>query len=227
MKKLFFSIFILACLSGHTQKISFNNELDLLCKTYSEEASVIPEERRATLDGIAKQLSKKKLILFTCRTNSRRTVMLQTWAQTSFYYYSLWDKIAFSIGDTITDVYPGVAETLSESGFICTPLENTESNGYIVTISYGYENIILSKKELGFIDTAKVSVVKICYGDETSDIAESHSHMGLPYQSPRPFENTPQEKQKYTELNRQIAIEMLYMAGRTKLFIAENKATSK
>jgi arsenate reductase len=227
MKKLFLLLLLLAFYTGYSQKISFNNELNLMCKTYAEEFSTIPAERKATLDGMARQLAKKKYILFTCQTNSRRTILLQIWAQTSFYYFGLWDRSSFSIGDTVTEIHPEAINTLKESGFSCAELGGTDAKGYIVSISPGYENIVLSKNHLGTIDTAKVVVVSICFDGERSNIAATTGHVNLPYKSPREFENTPQEKQKYSELNRQISIEMLYLAEKTREVIEDEKGSSK
>lgn len=216
MKKILFCFLFSGIASAYSQKISFNKELDQYCSNYANEFHTIPADRKAVLDELAGQLAKKRYVLFTCQTNSRRTVLLQTWAQTSFYYFGLWDRAALSIGDTVTDVYPGVANVLNESGFICTELGNPPPKGYIISISSGYENIIVSKMELGAIDTAKVVVVRICYEGESSRISEKTSHIDLAYKSPKEFENTVREPEKYADLNKQISIEMLYLAQRIR-----------
>ncbi len=202
-------------LMAAAQQNRFNKDLDKFCKSSLAEVKQIPAERKLELENIARQLVKKKYVLFTCQTNSRRTVLLQVWAQTAFYYYGLIDKTSFSVGDTVTGVYPGVANVLSRSGFYCVPGGNDGPNGYMVMVNKQYQqNLLLSKKELGTIDTDKGVVVNICYSDEKSNIAATNIHSSLPYQSPVKFEHTLQEKAKYMSLNRQIAREMLYLGGK-------------
>ena len=230
MKKILSIITLLALTFtiSQAQQIRFNSELDRFCKSTLKSFSVIPKDRKTTLDGIAKQLATKKYVLFTCKTNSRRTLLLQVWAQTSFYYFGLNNKLAVSVGDTITNVYREVASVLTESGFYCNNLDNAAPNGYLVSISKESPvNMLSSKKDIGTIDTAKGIVINICFEEEQSTIAATKGHVNLPYQSPAKFEKTQQEKQKYTELNNQIATEMLFLAKRTKEYIIMNDNASE
>ena len=228
MKKIISLFLLLIIHTAYAQQTRFNEKLDKFCVQSIKESETIPVDRKTMLDQIAKELSEKKYILFTCQTNSRRTILLQAWAQTSFIYYGLYNKFAFSIGDTVTAVYPEVADILRESGFTCNKLANENSNGYVISISEELPvNIVLSKDFLGTIDTAKGVVVSICYNGEHSNIASTLKHINLPYQSPTTFENTPEEKKKYTELNKQIACEMFYVAQKTKEHIIKNIKSSK
>lgn len=222
MKKVFL-LFIVVTLSQQcvqAQHNRFNSELDKFCKSVIKEFRAIPAGRKATLNDMAKQLAVKKYVVFTCLTNSRRTLMLQVWAQTSFYYYGLIGKNAFSIGDTVTSIYPGVGDVLSESGFYCASQVAGEPSRYVICINKEYpENILSSKKEVGTIDTTKGLVVNICFENEKMSTVASMTQIHLPYQSPTAFEKTPQEKQKYAALNHQIALEMLYLGAKTKELI--------
>ncbi len=227
MKKILFLLIVLfiAFQGVQGQEHRFNSELDRFCKTSIKEFKSIPADRKKELDGIAQQLAVKKYVLFTCKTNSRRTLMLQVWAQTSFYYYGIIGKHAFSIGDSITSVYPGVADVLTESGFYCTNQRNAQPGGYLISISKEYPiNMVSSKNEVGTVDTSKGVLVNICFdNDEQSSITATTAHTNLPYQSPTRFENTSKEKQTYEALNQQIAKEMLYLARKTKVVINELK----
>lgn len=204
------------------QERRFNAELDRYCKDRLAEVATISAERKTMLESIARQLAPKKYVLFTCKTNSRRTVMLQVWAQAAFYYYGLYDKLSFSIGDTVTNIYPETLVVLMESGFYCKGMNAENSNGYLVSVNEEYPaNVLLSKNDLGTIDTAKGAVVNICYAPEQSELAATTGHINLPYQSPAKFDNTPQEKLQYAALNKQIATEMLYLAARTREYMLE------
>lgn len=210
----------LLLLTATAQQSRFNKQLDKFCKSSLTETKLIPQQRKAELENIARQLISKKYVLFTCQTNSRRTVLLQVWAQTAFYYYGLFEKNAFSIGDTVTGIYPGVANVLSRSGFYSI---SRQDSGYVVWVSKQYQqNLLLSKKELGTIDTDKGVVVSICAANEQSNIAAATIHSSLPYQSPVKFESTLQEKARYMSLNRQIAREMLYLAGKLHDYVVTN-----
>lgn len=203
-------------------------DLDKYCKTVIKEFRVIPAQRKVVLDDIAQQLAKKKYIVFTCKTNSRRTLMLQVWAQTAFYYYGVYGRYAFSLGDTITNVYPGVIDVLRESGFYCTNQKNAEPSQYVIAISKDFPiNMLSSKDEVGTIDTAKGIVVNICFNEEESSIIANNGHVDLPYKSPTAFERTKREKQKYKVLNHQIALEMLYLGERTKAIVGEFRGAAE
>lgn len=208
-----------AC-AATAQENRFNPKLDKYCRASIQSFRTISPERQALLDNIARQLATKRFVIFTCLTNSRRTQMLQVWAQTSFYYYGLYDKHSFSAGDSVTGIYPQVATVLEETGFIVNRMISTEPNGYSIAISKEYpENILSSKDEVGTIDTLRSVVVNICEpGEPKGELAQKQSAL-LPYQSPVRFEKSLREKQKYQQLNHQIAVEMLFLGYLTKQYI--------
>ena len=77
-------------------------------------------------------------------------------------------------------------------------------------------NLLSSKDEVGTVDTTKGVVINICVADEPSSVAASKGNINLPYQSPTQFERTAKENSKYKALNHQIALEMFYLAEKTK-----------
>ncbi len=224
MKKIILLIIVMLSIQlSYGQQIRFNDELDQFCKSSIKEFSSISTERKALLEDVAKQLSRKHHILFTCQTNSRRTLLLQVWAQTAFYYYNI-NRSSFSIGDSISNIYQGVVDILKESGFSYIELVNDAPKGYIISISKKYpKNIIVPKIDLGAVDTSKVIVVNICDNGERSVLTAKTIHSNLPYKSPMSFEKTPDEKQKYFVLNKQISIEMLYLAERVKEILSKTE----
>lgn len=215
---------LLFCHAIQAQENRFNVELDKFCNTAIKEFNSIPAERRLLLDETAKELAVKKYVVFTCNTNSRRTLMLQVWAQTAFYYYGLLGKHAFSLGNKVTDVYPGVVGVLTEAGFTCTYLKSAEPNGYVISINRDLPvNILSSKNEIGTIDTSRGLLVSICTDDEAQGVAPELALFHLPYESPNRFEQTPQERDRYRALNKQIAVEMLYLGERVKYLLLEKE----
>jgi len=199
------------------QENRFNEKLDKFCRSAIQSFKTISPARKAILDNIALELSIKRYVVFVCNTNSRRTQLLQAWAQTSFYYYGLFDKHTFSIGDTVTPVHPRVAWVLENSGFYVNPLLNANPNGFMISINSEFpQNVLSSKNKVGTIDTTTVLVISICEDTEKPSHTIVQSSLHLPYQSPVLAENTIREKDKYRHLNYQIASEMLYLASRTR-----------
>ncbi|MCS6934890.1 MAG: hypothetical protein NZM35_07050 [Chitinophagales bacterium] len=204
------------------QEARFTKKLDKYCKSAVQSFRAINDERRSVLDKMANEMTVKRYVVFGCKTNSRRTVLLQVWAQTAFYYFGLYDRNAFSIGDTVTPVYEGVAEVLSETGFYVSKLANADPNGYLIAISRDYpESIVASKTTLGTLDTSIVLVVNICDEKEPAGLLSKFSIVHLPYASPVIYEETLREKARYRQLNRTIAVEMLYLAYRIRRQLIE------
>jgi hypothetical protein len=226
MKKIILLLFVLFITNkSFAQQTSFNTELSKFCAQALKDTNTINTERKILLNKIAQELINKKYVLFTCKTNSRRTQLLQAWAQASFMYSGLFNKFSLSTGDIITEVYPEVSNVLQASGFYCSYVDDGENKGYLVSVSKDMPiNIILSKNYFGIIDTTYIVIVDVCFEEETSNITSSSPHYDLPYQSPSIYDRTPLEKKKYAELNKTIAIEMMYLAQKTKqLLIAQNK----
>jgi arsenate reductase len=226
MKNSFFLLIAVMCCLNlvNAQHNRFNAELDKFCLEAINRFSSISSERKAVLNEIANEMTYKKYVVFTCGTNSRRTLLLQVWAQTAFYYYGLFGKYAFSAGSKVTDVYPGVAGILTEAGFTCNYLKSAQPNGYVISINKDYPmNILSSKSEVGTIDTTIGIVLHICMEGEAEDSSLSYFGAHLPYQTPKTFEQTAEERPKYRELNNQIACEMLYLALRVRTLLLEKE----
>jgi hypothetical protein len=205
------------------QQNSFNKTLASFCAEALSKADSIAPARKQLLDNLAEEMTYKRYLMFTCKTNSRRTLLLQAWSQTAFIYMGLYNKFAISTGDTITEVYPEIANVLTASGFYCSKAVNGEEQGYLISVNKELPiNIMLSKNYFGSIDTKHIVIANICGKNETSSIAATAKHFTLPYQSPLIYDGTAMEKIKYAELNKTIAIEMMYLAQQIKYNIANS-----
>ena len=221
MKKILLALLLHSFSSTYAQQNNFNKKLYNFCTDALSQTSNIAADRKLLLDNLAAEMADKKYIMFTCKTNSRRTLLLLAWTQAAFVYTGLFNKFALSTGDTVTEVYPEIANVLSASGFYCNKTENGNDKGYLISINEELPiNIILSKNYFGTIDTRHIVITNICAENERSNIADNTKHFDLPYQNPTIFDKTELEKQKYTELNKTIAIEMMYLAQKTKENIA-------
>lgn len=216
MKRLFIiSAFALISLAAYSQKFRFNKKLNNFCFKSTLEFEKIPADRKASLDKIAQDLSTKKNIVFSCYTNTRRTQLLQTWAQAAFYYYAIYNKTAFSYGDTISEIAPGVVSVLKKSGFVFSGT-NTKPKAWVFYIGERNEGYVIYPKKVNKLPDEKEStMVSICVeGEPVSDVGP-HAY-SLPYVSPVPAEKTSEEKAIYDKLNKQVSIEMLYLVEKTR-----------
>lgn len=205
------------------QQNNFNKTLANFCAEALNKTNTISPARKLLLDNLAEEMTYKRYVMFTCKTNSRRTLLLQAWSQTAFIYLGLYNKFAISTGDTITEVYPEIANVLSTSGFYCSKAENGGEQGYLISVNNKLPiNIMLSKNYFGAIDTKYIVIANICGPNESSNIASTTKHFNLPYQSPVVYDGTEIEKSKYAELNKTIAIEMMYLAQQIKYNIANS-----
>lgn len=228
MKNIFLVFLLLGFSSSYAQPSNFNKKLYNYCTDALSQTSTIAADRKVALDNLAAEMANKRYLLFTCKTNSRRTLLLQAWAQTAFVYTGLFNKFAISTGDTVTEVYSEIANVLTASGFFCSSAENGADKGYVISVNDELPiNIILSKNYFGTIDTTHIIIANICSENEHSNIALATKHFDLPYQSPTIFDKTAMEKPKYAELNKTIAIEMMYLAQKTKENIAKTMKPKK
>jgi hypothetical protein len=228
MKKILFALLLLSISSTYAQQNNFNKKLYDFCTDALSQTNTITTDRKVLLDNLAAEMANKRYLMFTCKTNSRRTLLLQAWTQAAFYYTGLYNKFALSTGDTVTEVYSEVANVLTASGFYCSRTENGNDKGYLISINDELPiNIMLSKNYFGTIDTTHIAITNICAQNERSNIALTTKHFNLPYQSPAIYDKTEMEKQKYAELNKTIAIEMMYLAQKTKENMAKNVKPKK
>ncbi|MBN8702997.1 MAG: hypothetical protein J0M08_08025 [Bacteroidetes bacterium] len=210
-----FKILAFVCISNFaaSQQIAFNKELSNFCNTAISNSKKISKKRKAVLNNIAIELLEKKHIVYACKTNTRRTQLLQTWTQTAFYYYGVVDRIAFSYGDSIADIYPGVVDILKQSGFYYAE-SNTIPKGYTISLNNNApEYIIAPKNTLGKINSETTILINICSSGETF-ADQKMSYLKLPYKTPTEFEAKKNEQEKYMELNKTIATEMFYMVSK-------------
>lgn len=221
MKKIFFLLLISVSLFSSAQKIRFGKKLQQFCEKSVASYATIPNDRKTALDNIASDLAKKNNITFTCKTNTRRTQLLQTWMQTAFYFYGIETKTAWSFGDTVSEIAPGVINVLKKTGFGIGKT-NTKPAVWIFNIGNKITSYAIYPKVIKTAMSDKdYSIVSICNSNETS-LSTTSNALSLPYESPVAAEKAGKEIEKYSELNRQIATEMLYLAEKTKQLMMAN-----
>ncbi len=113
----------------------------------------ISKDRKATLklliDFIQEKLDNRKIIdiNFICTHNSRRSHLSQVWAQTASIYFNIPNVTCYSGGTEETAMFPKVAETLREQGFLIIKISDTENPVYAIRYDENLHPIIgFSKK---------------------------------------------------------------------------------
>ena len=76
MKKNILAFLLLSISSTYAQQNSINKKLNDICTDALSQTANIPADRKLLLDNLATEMANKKYIMFTCKTNSRRTLLL-------------------------------------------------------------------------------------------------------------------------------------------------------
>ena len=204
-----------------------NKKVDLFptllsyCNNLSKEFIQIPEERKADLKVIANFIVEQKKdhkpanLLFVCTSNSRRSHMAQVWSQIASYYYDVKKVSTFSGGTEKTKVNENALLALEKTGIVLQSHQQSENPIWLASIGAKFTPMVLFSKV--YTDATNPAqnfgAVMVCAeANESCPIVPGADfRLGLPYQDPKAFDNTPQQNEKYDERCRQIAREMFYV----------------
>ena len=196
-------------------------KLSNYCNSLSTEFNQINEERKAELKGIANFIVEQRKehkpanLLFVCTSNSRRSHMAQVWSQIASYYYSIDSVFTFSGGTEQTRVNINAIDALNRTGIEI--YSNNQGDNPLRYIRIGIKInpwVIFSKKYTDATNPKNnFAAVMVCSeADKACPFVEvAESRIGLPYQDPKEFDNSPLKEAKYDERCRQIAREMFFI----------------
>ncbi len=191
------------------------------CNSLSTEFNQIPEERKAELKDIANFIVEQRKdhksanLLFVCTSNSRRSHMAQVWSQIASYYYGIDSVFTFSGGTEQTRVNINAIDALIRTGIEI--YSNNECENPLRYIRVGNKInpwVIFSKKYTDATNPKNnFAAVMVCSeADKACPFVEgAETRIGLPYQDPKEFDNSPLKEAKYDERCRQIAREMFFI----------------
>jgi len=203
------------------KKVELFPKLSTYCDKLSEEFIQIPEERKAELKDIANFIVEQRKehkpanLLFVCTSNSRRSHMAQVWSQIASYYYSIDSVFTFSGGTEQTRVNINAIDALNRTGIEI--YSNNQGDNLLRYIRIGIKInpwVIFSKKYTDATNPKNnFAAVMVCSeADKACPFVEgAESRIGLPYQDPKEFDNSPLKEAKYDERCRQIAREMFFI----------------
>ncbi len=181
----------------------------------------ISNERKAILQPLTEFIQSKVInhqeirINFICTHNSRRSHLLQVWAQTMANYFNIKNVFCYSGGTEATAFFPMVAETFKNLGFEVKTL--SEGNNPIYSIKYSENKhpiIGFSKKwDDDFNPKSEFAAIMTCLqaDGDCPFIAGAEKRIPITFEDPKAFDNTPQQAEKYNERSLQIATELFYV----------------
>jgi hypothetical protein len=203
------------------EKLEFNPKLTAYCEAIPSKFNDIPSERKSELKEIAnfvieqKKLNKPANLLFVCTSNSRRSHMAQVWAQIASYYYGIDSVFTFSGGTEQTRVNINAIEAFERTGIQIYSNNQGDNPLRYVRIGDKWNPwVIFSKK---YTDTTNpitnFAAVMVCSEADKAcpTVNGAELRIGLPYQDPKEFDNSPLKAAKYDERCMQIASEMFYV----------------
>ena len=175
------------------------------------------------IDFIQEKNNKKEAVRlqFICTHNSRRSHLAQIWAQTLAFNFNIKNIFCYSGGTEVTALYLEITKTLRSSGFNIHVLSDAGSNP-IYSIKYAANEppIIGFSKRFNdsFNPQSQFAAVLTCAQAEKDCplVTGAEKRILIPYEDPKIFDNTVQEKRKYEERNLQIAAELFYVFSQIK-----------
>lgn len=157
---------------------------------------------------------------FICTHNSRRSHLSQVWAQTAAHYYGIQNIYCYSGGTEATALFPKVAETLRNSGFLIQKLSEGNNPVYSIKFSENEEPTIGFSKTYDdeYNPKSEFAAIMTCSQADGGCpfIAGAEKRIAVTYDDPKAFDNTPEQTEKYQERSLQIATEMFYVFSQIK-----------
>lgn len=178
----------------------------------------IDEQRTKTLLSISKfiksetEKGKAVNLNFICAQNSRRSQLAQVWCSYAIAYYNLQNIQSFSGGINVSSFYRNTVKTLQEVGFKFQIIEFSHQNShYLISCKENFKPIAGFSKLYDNEHNKKPFIaITLCENIEiecpifTDTIKRFH----LSYSSPKIYDATLYQAEKYLELNKKIAGEI-------------------
>jgi len=130
-------------------------------------------------------------------------------------YFKVKNVFCYSGGTEATALFPMVAETLQNAGFVIQKLSKNQNPVYSIKYSVNEHPIIgFSKKfDHQFNPESRFAAIMTCsQADEGCPfIAGAEERIPITFEDPKVFDNTAQQAAKYNERSLQIATELFYV----------------
>ena len=196
------------------------------CTSLTLKFDTIPSHRQTLLlelsDYIAAQIAMQKDInlLFVCTHNSRRSHFGQIWATVAANFFAVQQVHTFSGGTESTCFNKNAIEALISLGFDINATTDTNNPVYHVIFSEQQTITCFSKRYDDIVNPhANFAAIMTCSDAEQNCpvIFGADKRIGICYDDPKAFDNTPMQETAYHARCEQIALEMLFVfAQQTK-----------
>lgn len=196
--------------------LELKNRCDVLTNNFNE----IPQYRKEILEKVSEYIqyslanNSQVNLNFICTHNSRRSHLGQVWAAVAANYYQIPNIYTFSGGTEATAFNANAIKALKGAGFIIK--QTTESSNPVYHV-YIDQEIYITCFSKTFDDASSPNMhfaaVMTCSDAEQNCpvITGCDLRIGITYNDPKAYDNTPLQDEKYTERSNQIALECLYI----------------
>ena len=169
---------------------------------------------------IYKKTSENKIpkLNFICTHNSRRSQLCQFWASFFSNYYNINCEV-YSGGTVETEVHKSVLNNISDYGF---NISFKECNNPIYSIKFKNQNLgnYFSKFYYNFENPKnEFAAIMTCSDAENNCpvVEGSEIKFSLPYEDPKKYDKSKNEKNEYKKTSESIASEMNYLFKTIKI----------
>ncbi len=220
-------------------QVKLNKKLNKYAVKAIHEFNLISVERKKTLCELGdfilddKLKNNKATVTFICTSNSRRSHITQVWMQTAAIYFGIGGINTFSGGTEATEVNKRAVEALRRAGFKITRTASEYNSPYLLAPGSGAGNWLLYSKKYDNIQNPKSNFIAVMVCSEADKscpvVPGANGRIGLPYEDPKYYDNTPSEQEKYDETCSLIAREIFFVADyvKTKLSLKSESLKNK
>jgi arsenate reductase len=204
-----------------THPEAVNEKLREYIAARSTEFDKIPQPRRHELQEIAAYVREKTRqgrparLTFVCTHNSRRSILCQVWGAAAAAYFGIPEVETFSGGTQATAFNSRAVAVLRRAGFEIDKAAPGKNPHYAVRYRAGGPALDCFSKVYGdaWNPKADFCVVMTCAeaDKQCPFVPGAALRIGLPFDDPKAFDNTPREAAMYDERCQQIARELLYV----------------
>jgi protein-tyrosine-phosphatase len=203
------------------KKDGFYPGLNEYLKGIESEFAEIPEDRIQILHQLGDYLTStlkedgQAQLVFICTHNSRRSQFGQVWALTAAQHYGIRNIETFSGGTESTAFNPRAVDAIKRAGYKVEKEEgNTDNPRYVISSGENLQDNHMFSKEFNDKtnpDKGFCALMVCSDADEACPfVPGAEKRISMPFDDPKAFDNTDQEKAKYDERCRQIAREMFF-----------------
>jgi arsenate reductase len=223
----FFTTAAIMPASNLDNKKALNPKLSSYINTIKDDISKIPDERREELDKIAAFIQKQVKagqpvqLTYICTHNSRRSHFGQIWAATAAAYYDIPNVKTYSGGTEATAFNERAVAACERAGFDITKTSDGKNPIYHVSYGAGAEPMKAFSKKYDDASNPQsnfCAIMTCSQADEACPVVKgAAARVAVPYDDPKAFDGSAQEKAKYDERCKQIATETLYVFSKVKI----------